>query len=450
MRDIDFGPQEIPNQNNQGETQPSRDVDKRLLVSSYEIFKKFKELPHRFAWPRSLERGLKGEVYEYLQDFCDVMNLASESDLGAFPRFHQERVQFLNKLADHIKRRRRYRLLNDFTERVSVLSDLYPEIASIVTMGNFDLYLLLCDEDQILAGSKNGLWYKEINLENHSPEEKESTWESIVLQMSAFFRGLGRSAIELVPDHFITREDLKELNLPQPAKSIEELLEEAYYRQRYTVSPEGAEVRLQNAGDLKTIVVKQIGNMIMAKAVTTLGEALVIVDLDRATAISPEIIVKKEPVLANILAEVYRDLVVAVEIPSSGKKRKRASVGIPTEERTPREPTYIYIPRKRWVRGEETEMPIRTPYEGPRRPRQFHEVTGHKRHVNMTEAHRLALIEYEEETGLRILDFLPEGCTFVRRHFRGGTEADIKNLPTFIKIKIQTKLEESLNLPDLQ
>lgn len=445
MAEIDSGPQEIPNQNAQEETLSFRDIDRRLLVSSHEIFKQFRELPHRFVWPEEPARGAKGKVHEYLQDFCHVMNLASQSDPVAFARFHDKRKQFLTSFTDHIKRKRRYRFLNDFIGRVSVLSDIYPEIAGILTIESLDLYLLLCSENQILAGSKNGLWYKEINFENYSPEEREAVWEAIILQMSIIFPSLDKSAIELVPDDFITREEIKKLNLPQPAKSIEELLEEAYYQQRYTVSPEGAEVHFQNAGDLKTIVLKQRSGVIMAKAVTSMGEALVKIDLDEAVGLSPEIIVSQKPVLANILAEVYRDLVVAVEIPSSGRKRRRV---LATAERAPMEPTCIYIPRIKWIRGEQKEMSIRIPYEGPQRPRRTHPVVGHTRHVKMTKEHRLAIEEYEEETGLRILDFLPEGSTYVRSHIRGGTELGIKKLPSFIIRRIQTQLEESLNPPD--
>lgn len=445
MREIHSGPQETPVQE---EVSLYRDEETHLRKSSYDIFTELQEMPQKFVWPRKLGKEFKGKVYEYLQEFFDVMNLASQDDPRAFERYFNERRRFLHKFTSEVKRKQRYRLLRDFAEKLAILPDLFPEVRGVLILEACDLYYLLCEEDKMLAGAWGGLWWKEVIPENYPPEEREFVWQAIVLQMSAIFRNLRKSEIELVPDRFIIQENLKKLNLPKPAKSIEELLEEAYYHQRYMISPNGAEVHLRNAGDLETMIVKQSKDVVIAKAITTMGEALVIIDLDRAEPISPEVTARQEPNLANILAEVYRDLVIAIEVPGPPRKRREPSAVTPIEERELPKHTWIYIPRKIRVKGKETEAPIRTPYKGPRRPPQTHEVDPHPRRGNMTEKQRKALEEYREQTGIDLFRLYRPGHTIVRPHTRGGKPGDIKELPTFIKKRIETRLVEKANHPN--
>lgn len=444
MKERIIGHQETPGQ---AESFFLKDDETALVKSSENIFWRLQELPDDFVWKTGLEKRRKGKVLRILQEYFDVLELATRKTPKAFDRFHIARRRFWLNLTEEIKKKQTYHLIPALTRNLGFYVETNPWLEPIFLVDIINLYYLLCEKDKILAGIKGGVWWKKISAENYPPKEQKFAWVSIVTQMSTIFHLIGQSELELVPDRFILVENLKKLNLPKPAKSIEDLLEEAYDNQRYIISPEGAEVHLQKAGDLESMTVKQSGTKVLAKAKTTLGEALVGVDIDLAESFSPDMYAgeSEEPRLANILAEVYRDLVIAIEVPGvPRKKRKKREVKI-VEEKEPREYTWIYIPRIIRIKGEEREVPPLFPYEGPPRPRREHFVRGYLRRGNMTKKQRRNLEQFHRDTGIDILRLVPEeGYTFVRPHKRGGKDEDFKRLPTFIKRRVETEYESKV------
>lgn len=260
---------------------------------------------------------------------------------------------------------------------------------------------------------------------------------------------IGRRELAVVPENPAHPHNLENIKIPKPARSLESLLENTYYHQRYIVPPEGAEVRFKKAGDLEKMFVIQTGHDVFAKAITTKGEALVWIDVDNASWFSPDTVTQsvqssQESPWANILGEVYHDLVTAVELPHTRYKtlgRKRSREG--GEDLGLKRPQIIYIPRVIRV-GEKPK--VRLPYEGPLRPITPHKVQGHRRRANLSERHRLTLMKFEAEYGISILKNLPAGFTFVRPYVV-PQEADIQELPTFIKRRIETRLAQELQKP---
>lgn len=348
-----------------------------LQNSSFTISRLIQQGNRDFDWPDGIDQSVRGIIGTRLQEFFDVLALAADDSPRSFERFQDAREKFWERFVSEIKRRRRHKLLNDFSGMLFHLQESYfeerhPEIAEVLGLEREVLYYLLCEEDKIMAGSRGGLYWKKVFFDNHPEEDKSTVWSSIISQMKGFYNYIGRAEVELVPERFLLMEDFEKLNLPVPARSIEELLEDAYYNQRYAISSEGAEVHIQRAGDLEIMIVKIRGDELTAKAITTLGEVLIALNIDRAEPITPEIVAKQEPRLVHILAEVYHDLVVAVEVPSLPRRKRKTPQLRPIEERGLTERTFIYIPRKIRVGGEEKEFPARIPYQGERRPPRPH------------------------------------------------------------------------------
>src|SRR3989344_5303729 len=93
---------------------------------------------------------------------------------------------------------------------------------------------------------------------------------------------VGRQELEIVPSRVVLPEELSGVVLPEPSRKVGDLLEEAFYRPRYIVPPEGAEVRFQRAGDLERAVVFCSRGKVIGKLVAGGVESFVWIDLDTA------------------------------------------------------------------------------------------------------------------------------------------------------------------------
>jgi len=383
--------------------------------------------------------------HEWLASHYQILRMGSKSGPISLDRFHQRRRCSLLNLTQDISKGGDYELLVHLWQQggevfgKTAFDALDTDIATI--------YYLLCPPDRLLASVKRGPHWKPVDSRKYPLDEREMLWENICFDMLAPLQLLEPEDVDMIPDRFISGVKQNRIEIPRPVKSVEELLEEAYYGQRYIVPPEGAIVHLQKAGDLQSLTVKESGGCVIAKAKFNQGEAMGIIILDSASIISPCVHSgRKNPkfeCFPRIIAEVYRDLVTAIEIPAL-RKRRSGTIN-PSVTPTDKEYTYVYIPRTIRVGGKEKQHDPRLPYEGPERPISPHKVTGHVRNVPMTEEHRRVLEEFERETGLRVLEFVPVGSTFVRPHVSPAITPELLDrLPQFIKRKIETELQESI------
>jgi len=311
------------------------------------------------------------------------------------------------------------------------------------------VYLLLCEPSRFLVGVGEGLRWKNVNWPEEGINHQE--FYDRTSSLASVYLPLLETDIDsdLIPDNPIQTHDntLQNLNVPKPSRSIEELLEDAYYHQRYIVPPEGAEVRFRNAGDIESMILRQGQDNITARFLTSKGDETVSLSLDGAEHLPMRIMSGEEALknvhgnLENIVAEVYHDIVTAKELPKNRFKRLGdTSVDEVSEQEDT--PQVIYIPRV-FRLGQEAE--VRLPFDSATREVAPHRVSGHIRKGNMTEKHRLALLEFEEQNGISILKHIPDGYTFVRPFtVPVGSDMRLTELPVFIKRRIETQLQQDI------
>lgn len=347
--------------------------------------------------------------------------------------FIAERNLLYQQIAREIKKNQKYYFFEEMINRV--VGNSPSDVRDLLTFDIATAHLLVGKEDRLLVGLKGGVFWKKIEW----PSQPNDFTPHI--RTSSFYLAMapqiGRREMEIVPEKPLIPEDLEQMRIPKPSQSVEDALEQAYYGQRYIVPYEGAEVRFRKAGDLDKVVLLQTRNMLFGKIVTEKGEALTAIDLENAGVLSD----LKEKPFGGILAEVYRDMVTAVELHANRSRRLKNLDPVLIEgDDVVEPPQVIYIPRTVRIGDKEEFRPA---YTGPARPTTPHRVTGHRRHVNMSEQHRQELLRFEEETGISILENLPAGYTFVRPHVV-PSDANLVGLPVFIKKRIETKLREDL------
>jgi hypothetical protein len=362
----------------------------------------------------------------------------------ALPLVARSRYTFYENLSRDIKKDQRYYLLEKLLTTISINNNLPNHVKGLLYSDVSTLHLMLGREDRLLVGLKDGVIWRNIKWDLKALQSVDSIHYMRAVSMINLntLPLIGRKEAEIIPERPITLEKRNNLRVPTPAQSVEVSLEQAYYGQRYIIPPNGAEVRFNKAGDIGKVLLLQSRNILFAKIITEKGEALVSLSLETGKDIS-NVIGSKAP-LAEIVAEVYRDMVTA-EVVHAHRMRRLDNLRLPLEEREDIEEgvQVTYIPRKVKI-GEDEDF--RSKYEGPARPLKPHRVTGHRRKANMTEQHRQALLEFEAEHGISILENLPAGYTFVRPHVVPAGER-LSELPIFIKRRIETRLREDLNLP---
>lgn len=354
---------------------------------------------------------------------------------------------------EEFRRRRDYDVFPQISAVLGANRDRFSRLTfDTLSADLYTLYLLACQEDRFLIGARDGGQWKRVTLPPlTTASERMMRVYDLTMNYLTNLGSIGRREAVLVPDNPINLAENAEVRLPNPARSTEDLLEDAFFRQRYIVPTDGAEVRFRRAGDLQRMIVMHSRNRILANVLTEHGEALVTLDTNTANWSSPDIYLPTPPQesrWATILSEVYHDIVTAEEIPTTRYRRLRGPqqtpLPIPGPEDFLDEPEVIYIPRR--VRVGEEEAP-RLPYVGPPRPIRPHRVSGHRRRANMTNEQRLNILELERQLGINILRFIPDGHTFVRPHVSPrGAQVGFRNLPIFIKRRIETRLQEDLQV----
>lgn len=388
----------------------------------------------------------EGKEYQVLQNFYRInRGLDSFPDYEQAERWAREKGDYLLGLAREIKNRKQFYILDKLWKALETIK--IPDISrQLLTLDSVALYLIVGGPNRLLVGTKDGIYWKHIQWPKGGGSELDAMLMPIASRYFAEMGYVGQKELATVPERVIRLSELPVIRLPKPARSIEELLEDAYYQQRYIVPVDGAEVRFNKAGDLQKMIIVQSGKVVFAKGVVSQGEVFLWLNLDHASWYStteglydPSRVEQKESIWVNILAEVYHDLVTAIELPV---KKFRTFGGGETRKTVLEEgqPQIIYIPRVARVGKIERSL-----YQGPPRPVTPYKVGCHRRKANMTEEHRLRLMEFEKEYGIPVLAGLPGGYTVVRPYVvpAGSSEA-LRNSPTFIKRRIETQLRQEL------
>jgi len=374
---------------------------------------------------------------------------------------------FLIKLAITIEDEKDYSIIPSIYAahgELNKMDDNYQGIARLIPM---TLRLLVGDEGRILIGTRGGkpAWKKlrrpiSTRLRSDSP-----LFDYGVQQWMVF---LDQSDVDLMPepDKWIAGVD-NIYDWPRvEIREVHQLMEDAYYNQRYIVHPEGAYVQLRHFGPLKSLTLKvkspglfdpnyvdfvvrfdiDSGQLDLRKSIYTPGDSkrnVLVFDGSLLTAqtrmhYSNEKMAKGHTYLQWVTALIYHDLVTATEIQLPGKPRKGRRVSKATSEDEQDEPSWIYIPRrikKRPIspRADSGTSRFTTP----------HYVHGHRRKANPTDKHLKELEEFERQTGLKVLKLLREnpGYTFVRPHISPSADG-IQFIPRFIHARLQSDIEQ--------
>lgn len=251
---------------------------------------------------------------------------------------------------------------------------------------------------------------------------------------------------------------------------VRDLLEDAYYNQRYIVNPAGSYVRLKHFGPLKALTLKIkspgfldpnyvdffcVAEFDVSKvaperygSTVQIKKRAFVVDgkfaqgmVDIRTPQSSTIL----PYLTWVIALIYHDLVTAKEVKIAGsdpleEADKSIFIDLPYEK-----PSWIYIPRLIKKRSIPTRI-ASTP-----RSMKPHHVRGHLRKRSLTEQHRKELEKFEYQTGLKVLNLLDRnpGYTFVRPYIVPSI-GEVSSLPNFIHARLQSEIDQMLDASQLQ
>ncbi len=365
------------------------------------------------------------------------------------------KVQFYSNLAADVKGRGRLNILNDLIEALSEgWEDLHPFVRAINRLSVSTIYLFVGGSERMLVGAKDGYHFQHINIPLTGNDQQTAPVHYLAARFIPPLALIGKRELVAVPTTPVHPDVLDKVRLPKPdntpQEAIEQLLEDAYYRQRYVVPLEGAEIHFQNARDLQGLTLIESQGYILSNVRTTKGEAFVSIRLDDGSCVDPAYMLQTRGGITEapknlsewsyVVALAYHDLVTAEEVSTSGYR----PIAIPKSETLSREkatsnhrPSVIYIPRKVQVRS---RPEFREPYQGLSRPLKPHDVVGYIRRGNITPEHQRELAIWELETGIKVPE-IPEGHTFTRPYFVPKESGQrTKELPTFIRRKISEQL----------
>jgi hypothetical protein len=391
-----------------------------------------------FTGKKEWEHNILSELYVFDK------RIYSGKDNKIHMGYVQAKRKRVLEIVSDIRKRKQYFLIPKLV-LASSSNELPEGVKGRILKNAIAIYLLSGDPDKVLVGVKDGAYWKKTNFQGiYKEAEVYNKYLELANKHILNLPSIGSKELFLVPDNPMMDEQVDSVKIPRPAKSSQDLLEEAFYKQRYMVPIEGAEVRFRHAGDVERVVLKQTGNELMARVYTKKGEIYVSLDLEDGHSTSLRFRGDEwlGDITGNLVAEVYRDLVTAVELPRN-RHKKLSSKGHENSkgeiELLQSKPQFIYIPRV-LRQGDVEDRPL---YDGPVRPITPHRVSGHLRKANMTEKHRLELLKFEQENGIQILKYIPTGYTYVRPFIIpfGGS---IIGLPTFIKRRIETQIQHSI------
>lgn len=418
--------------------------------------------PTRTEWNRLLISASNELISQFdgvvsPKDVAKYGNNASSSVrelLGQLSRLGSNPGEKLLNISRMIRQRSAYTLLTDSINSIrNNTTDRNASDHDFAVIALHFIYMGLCEPNRFLVGSRNGFHWKDVEIESDNGILQFIQLSTAYLPL--FSDGIiGNEELTVVPRtqipaSYMRMENRKCVYTPGVQTTIPENLEDAFYRQRYVLPREGAEVFLPGRGDVTSMYMIQRGNTVLSRVDTRLGQTWVQLDLNTATWFEPSHVINQAPIdamstsyrVALLAADVYHDLVTAEEITvsnSSPRELQRMEDRQPHGEDGSERP-YIYIARR--IKRSQDRTP-REPLIGESRPIRPHSVTGHWREANMTPQHRERLRVWQEETGVE----LPErtGFTFVRPHFVPAEPGQMINqLPLFIKRRISDQLSHT-------
>ena len=400
-------------------------------------------LPPDFIANRSPEYELLRRLWK-LETVIPAPNNASGFDPRAVDRYRIQKSQVFKTIANQMDRSRQYRLLlramNVLQKRrldLPTTSHLIADISALYT---------ILGERGFVVGVKDVPHKKRIDL-----PEPRSLWAIRYCNVyMAVAELIGEKELPVVPIKPLHPEEIGKLKKPASKESIDDILKRAYYGQKYLVPLGGAEIFVKNSGDVEKLFLLQSGTKVFARLFFNKGEALVWIDTEDAdwfssldmTERAMSGVSSKEPrsVWAEFVAEVYHDLVTAVELPV--ERQKALTYGSQKEiKRGLKNRPTIYIPRVVKVGNKQSEL-ARPEYQGPKRSAVPHDVPAHPRKRPMTERHRQVLLAWFAERDIP-MPHIAEGYTYVRPHVSpSATPEEVRSLPKFIRRRMSERFEE--------
>lgn len=395
-----------------------------------------------------------GTVNRMIQDMYSLERRLDDTPSGELPTDYTRRRNILfGQMAKDIKAKRQYGVLSQMIEAVGN-TDIPTSLKALFYTDITTLYLMVCEPPRFLVGTKGGDYWKEIDTSLGGQGIQSANLQDFALPYMTHMHLIGRRELVTVPKNVMFLDSIKNVTLPFPSSTVGDSLEDAYYRQRYIVPPEGAQIRFRNSGDLESLVLVQSGDNLLSKVATKRGEGFVWISLEEAKDLAPDSHpglqdpVSPKGSWSRIVADSYRDLVTATEVSVTAHRRVKTA----TPNTGPHEyqivdpgdePQMIYIPRI--VKLGQPNEP-RLPYDGEPRPIKPHKVSGYRRKGQMTEKHEEDLRIWTEQTGIRVPN-IPDGFTWVRPYITPkGIELAFKDLPQFIKRRIEEQLAQQVEI----
>lgn len=406
------------------------------------------DLYRKYPVPSFKPSRLRRPEYDILVEILAIENQLHRNPERMESKDLQRKEAFYSKVGADLRRRgNEKRILDLMTAAVDYFPNATELEEGVLGVGCVGLYLFACEPNRFLVGLKGGAHWKNIEI----PLLSDSIFQAPLLYLAEYYMGnlhrFGRDNLDLVPTRLIHPDFTTQVTLPKAVARYTDLLEDAYYYPKYRIPEEGAETLLREAGHAQRILMAIEGNDLVSKVETTKGQGLVVIGLDDASWSDPVTIAEtgiKEPsAWTNLVISIYHDIVTQEELP---RERHEAleppKTRILTElDKRAQRPYYIYIPRRIFV-GEKGDP--RFVYDGPRRPPRPHRVKYSIPKRPITEKHREELKRWSEQTGFEIPQ-IPAGYTFVRPHFSPKETGErLKELPTFIRRRMQQELDEQV------
>ena len=434
----------------------------RLVITDLDIYLDalFIATPHY----KNLTPDIKSVLFRKYSEAArkpEFRILADIADLEA-QRFNQlnnqytsdktrSRDLFLIHTASEIRRKRSFTTLQNLLLLNEAFRSKSEPLSIMWTSHLTALYLMACDPDKFLVGTKGGEYWKKIEIPLEKIPHTNIQVASLLTLASNLLitaHHIGREELPLVPSRLIHPNNVMKVEIPDTQTTIAEYLEDAYFRQRYNIPIGGAEVKFQNAGDIEHALVVDSGHFIYSKVTARQGQCFVAINkIDGSTISSYYAAGQGDLRWSSIVAETYHDLVTAEELPTRAYRPMKGprEVNPDTSKELAEGPRVIYIQR-RLHEDSELQEP-RIVYTGRRRPPRPHVVSsGYTRRGNMTEKHKETLRLWQEETGIQV-PLIPEGHTWVRPYFvPANAEQYLGELPLFIKKRIGAQLANRQHL----
>ncbi len=364
------------------------------------------------------------------------------------------------------------------TKNWSFLSDLWSLSARIqrnllegqeITEPAFDLCVMLAESVHLLVGTDSsvlvGTRHGNVAFQKLKYPVFKMSDLPRALKMAFTLEYFGPEDLDILPEvgcwlsqHDVSSSDTDDRfpAIIDPWLKIADLLESSYYNQQFMPHPSGSVVKILGVPGVEQVVLKAKKSVADRNYIDLVGIFTIdnrqfpcVLDGDIATRrVAGDMVTWSDlqsrtmHFMRWLLAQLYHDLVTAKDVVPGRERRlgNKAKAAAKLPEKVAEDLKWIYIPRKR----KKETLEIRRPAVNPR-SMSPHRVSGHKRRANMTDRQREAVRALEQESGIEILRWIPEGYTFVRPHIvPADGSASIMQLPRFIRTRIQEDIKSLL------